>query len=337
MKAEFYTLGAPNKGLYLTLSNIGASLVGCVSEDKNGNRVDVIVGPETPEQLPANTAFMGGTVGRFANRIAKGQYTHDGETHQLSINDGANHLHGGVKGIHMEIWDVVSQSDDEIIFAYTSPDGDDGYPGTLQMQVIYRLVGNDAFTVIYKAETDKATPVNIAQHAYWNLTGDPSLQIVKHQVQSSDVIAFLEVSEEVMPTGSVIDVKGTVFDFTNSRELTDGLESGEEQIQRAGGYDHCLVFSDNVAPSAQNSIQFYEPTSGRKLEVTTNMPAVQLYSGNFLDGSIVGKCGNVQYRTGFCVETQHYPDAVNFDHFPSPILNPGEKYEHIIEYRLTTA
>lgn len=335
MKTEFYSLGNPQKGINLTVSNLGASIVGCVCEDKNGTRSDVVVGPETPEQLAANTAFMGGTVGRFANRIAKGQYTHNGETHQLSINDGKNHLHGGVKGIHMEVWDVISQSEDEIVFGYVSPDGDDGYPGTLRMTVSYKLTSETTFLVRYEAKTDKATPVNLAQHAYWNLTGDPSKQIVNHLVQSSDVTSYLEVSDEVMPTGNIAEVNGTVFDFSSEKELKPGLESNDVQISRAGGYDHCLVFGNKVEDGTTNSIIFRDAVSGRSLKVSTNMPAVQLYSGNFLDGSIEGKGGNVQHRTGFCVETQHYPDAVNFDHFPSPILEAYQKYEHVIEYSLT--
>lgn len=337
MDIQFYTLGNKETGIEVTVSNLGASLVGLICRDKDGNLADVIVGPETPDQLKANTAFMGSTVGRFANRIKHGQYTFEGESHQLSINDGLNHLHGGVKGIHMELWDVVSQSDSEIVFTYTSPDGDDGYPGALAMQVRYVLTDANSFQVIYNAETDKATPVNLAQHAYWNLTGDPKQTIVNHTVQSDDVTGFLEVSDEVMPTGEIVASAGTVFDFSAEKVLAPGLDSGDEQIKRAGGYDHCLVFGSEVSDSLANSITFSEATSGRVMKVSTNMPASQLYSGNFLDGSIEGKGGSVEHRTGFCVETQHYPDAVNFDHFPSPILKPGEKYEHVIEYAFSVA
>ncbi|MFC4995102.1 aldose epimerase family protein [Rubritalea tangerina] len=336
MQAMRYVLESENSQIRVEVSNLGASLIKLECTDRDGRLGDVVVGPESMAQLAENQSYMGSTVGRFANRIARGEYRDSGKLVKLSVNDGANHLHGGLGGIHKVLWEVESQSKDSITFVYVSADGDDGYPGELVMRARYSLDGENQLSVCYEAEADARTPVNLAQHAYWNLTGNPKESIERHEVQSGSALAYLELNEEVLPTGAIAPSEGTVFDFTKWRALGDGLESGAEQIVRAGGYDHCLVFSDCVSGTLEHSITVRDVGSGRVMEVMTNMPGVQLYSGNFLDGSELGKGGAIEHRTGLCLETQHYPDAVNHAHFPSAILEPGEKYEHHIRYRFST-
>ena len=332
---EFFNLRAPSgEGIRLRVSNLGASLISVYCPDRDGQFEDVIVGPETTEQLEDDTAFMGATVGRFANRIAQGKFSHAGSEVQLTLNDGVNHLHGGTTGVHKQHWKVLESSASEVLFGLESPDGTDGYPGCLQMTARYRILDAVTFEIKFEAQSDQCTPVSLANHAYWNLSGDPVQSVGAHEIQSHDVTQVLEAGEGMIPSGQILPVAGGVFDFSTPRPLTAAWDSENAQIQAAGGYDHCLVFADGLLESAGNTVNAYDPSSGRTLSIATNMPGVQLYTGNFLDASQYGKGGLIGHRTGFCIETQHFPNAMNEAHFPSPMLEVGELYQHRMLFQL---
>ena len=334
--AKFYTIESPVKGgIKAVLSDLGASLISLYCADRDGEVADVVTGPNTIENLWTDQCFMGASVGRFGNRVAKGKFSINGEDYQLTVNDGENHLHGG-GGLHKKLWTVVKKSNISITFECDSTDGEDGYPGNLGLKACYTVSDSSLLTVEYSATTDRATPINIVQHAYWNLSGDLSSSIESNHFQSDDVSHFLPIDSTMIPTGEVKDVVDTPFDFKRGSALKPGLESGDDQIALAGGYDHCLVFSDTIAKGADYSVELSDQGSGRSMRVSSNMPAIQLYSGNFLDGSQTGKAGVIPRRTGVCLETQHYPDSVNQAKFPSAILEPNEKYYHVIEYRFDT-
>lgn len=334
--AKFYSIESSVKGgIKAVFSDLGASLISLHCADRDGGVADVITGPNTIDNLWTDQCFMGSSVGRFGNRVAKAKFTLNGEDYQLSVNDGENHLHGG-GGLHKKLWSVVKKSNRSVTFECVSADGEDGYPGNLAVRACYTVSDSNILTVKYSATTDKATPVNIVQHAYWNLSGDLSSSIENHHFQSDDVSHFLPIDSTMIPTGEVKNIVNTPFDFRQEIAFKGGLESGDNQIGLAGGYDHCLVFTDTIAKGAGYSVVLSDQGSGRCMRVSSNMPAIQLYSGNFLDGSQMGKSGAITRRTGVCIETQHYPDSVNQAQFPSAIVEPNEKYYHVIEYLFDT-
>ncbi len=320
-----------DNGISAVICDIGARLLELNVPQENGSFVDLITGPSTESEIVNDQCFMGASVGRFGNRVSDGTYQFNGKTHQLTINDGVNHLHGG-EGLHQRTWELVEQSEHSVTLSIKSDAGEDGYPGNVCIQAKYTISEVDTLQVEYSATTDESTPINIVQHAYWNLTGDPKQSIENHVLQSENLSAYLEINETMIPTGKVANASNTPFDFSAAKSLRDGLASQHTQLELAGGYDHCLVFSEEINSSVSNSLTLTDPLSNRSLTIKTNMPAVQLYSGNFLDGSQSGKQSTINYRTGLCIETQHYPDAMNHSHFPSAILNPDEIYQHTIEY-----
>ncbi|PQJ29701.1 aldose epimerase family protein [Rubritalea profundi] len=334
VEAQIFTITARcGTGIEVSLSNLGASILRVLAPDREGNFEDVVQGPDGLAGLRDDPAYMGRSVGRFANRIADGRFTLDEKDYQLARNNGPNHLHGGLGGIHNEVWDVVEQSDTKIVFALACVDGSDGYPGELAISVRYEVTEAMRLEVEYTATTTKQTPVNIVQHVYWNLTGDPAESVLNHTMESVQAAHYLPVDADSIPLGEIASVSETPFDFSITKPLSVGLNSGDEQIERTQGYDHCLVFSDKVENLALNSLTLTDPKSGRSLCMSTNMPGVQLYSGNFLDGSTKGK-GNqlIHARSGVCMETQHFPDSPNQKQFPSPMLGVGESYQHLICY-----
>jgi len=333
-EAQIFTIAARcGTGIEVSLSNWGASILKVLAPDREGTFEDVVQGPDSIAGLRDDPFYMGRSVGRYANRIAHGRFALDETEYQLAQNNGPNHLHGGLRGMHNEVWDVVEQSDTKIVFALVCADGSDGYPGELTISVRYEITEAMRLEVEYSATTTKKTPVNIVQHVYWNLTGNSSESVLNHTLESVQAAHYLPVDADSIPLGEIASVRDSPFDFSVPKALSVGLNSGDVQIERTQGYDHCLVFSDKVEHEALNSFTLTDPKSGRSLCMSTNMPGVQVYSGNFLDGSTKGK-GNqpIHARSGVCMETQHFPDSPNQKQFPSPMLDVGETYQHSICY-----
>ncbi len=311
-------------GLKAKIMTYGATLISLEVPDRNGQMADIVLGHNRLEgYLRRETnPYFGATIGRYANRIAKGRFILDGVEYFLATNDGPNHLHGGLKGFDRVIWKAEPFQEERAVgvrFSYLSPDGEEGYPGNLNCTVIYRLTEDNELRLDYEATTDKATPVNLTHHSYFNLAGEGQGTILDHELMiNADY--YTPVDAQLIPTGDISPVKGTPFDFTIPKPI--GLEI--DQVQ--GGYDHNFVLREALT-SLKLAARLYEPKSGRLLEIYTTEPGLQFYSGNFLDGSIKGKSGRTyQKHSGLCLESQHFPDSPNRPQFPSTILRPGEKY-----------
>jgi aldose 1-epimerase len=323
---SLYTL--TNKaGTTATITNYGGIVVSLKTQDRNGNFEDVVLGFDSLSSYVKSNPFFGCIVGRYGNRIAKGKLKLDGQTYTLAVNNGVNHLHGGLKGFDKVVWtgdNYVSAEGSVLKLTYLSKDLEEGYPGNLQAEVIYTLTDDNELKIDYKATTDKKTVVNLTNHSYFNLSGDTKTDILGHQV-SLAASRFVPVDKTLIPTGKLQDVKGTPFDFTTPHVVGDRINDGHEQIQFGGGYDHCWVLdsADISTPIAT----VYDSASGRFMEVFTTEPGIQFYTGNFLDGSLTGKFNTVyKKRYGLCLETEHFPDSPNQPQFPSTVLNPGETY-----------
>jgi len=333
--AHLYTLTNAN-GVKATLTDYGAILVSLETPDRDGKLADITLGYDSLEGWLSNTSYFGSTVGRYGNRIAKGKFTLDGKTYTLATNNNENHLHGGIKGFDKVLWDakpVERPGATGVEFTYTSPDGEEGYPGNLKAAVTYLLTDKNELRVDFNAVTDKPTVVNLVHHSYWNLTGDPNNTILDHELMLA-ADHFLPVDEGLIPTGELRPVKGTPFDFTQPTKIGARVNADNQQLKYGGGYDHCWVFRNQtgkVAPGAT----LYDPSTGRAMDILTDQPGVQFYCGNFLDGNVKGKGGvEYQFRTGLCLETQHYPDSPNKPKFPTAVLRPGETYHHTMVLRL---
>jgi aldose 1-epimerase len=296
--------------------------------DRDGRFDDVVLGYGNLDGYIKNNApYFGAIVGRYANRIAKASFTIDGKTHPLAANNGPNHLHGGNKGFDKVVWQGEGFQDNlgvGIVLRYTSPDGEEGYPGTLNVRVIYTLTDRNEFSVDYRATSDKATPVNLAQHTYFNLSGGRR-DVLDHEL-TIDADRYTPVDPTLIPTGTLSPVAGTPFDFLKAVRIGARIGSDDEQLRRGRGYDHNFVLNRTV-DGLVHAARVREAMTGRVLDVSTTEPGVQFYTGNFLDGTITGKSGTVYLqRFGFCLETQHFPDSPNQPDFPSTILRPGEEY-----------
>lgn len=302
--------------------------------DAEGNLGDVVLGFDSLEKYLAGHPYFGAIVGRYANRIAKGEFTLDGEKYELATNDGPNHLHGGIKGFDKVVWDaapVESDAGPALKLSYLSKDGEEGYPGNLEVTVVYTLTDDNALRIEYEAETDKATPVNLTNHSYFNLDGEGA--ILDHIIMLAADF-YTPVDATLIPTGEIVSVKGTIMDFTEPKAIGSRIEQLDNEPQ---GYDHNYVLrggGGELAPAARVE----GPDSGRVMEVYTTEPGIQFYTGNFLDGALEGKGGTVyEQYAAFCLETDHFPDSVHVPHFPSVILRPGEVYTQTTEYRFSTA
>jgi aldose 1-epimerase len=325
---EIFTLTSGN-GMEVRTTSYGAAIVSVRVPDRSGAVADVVLGFDTLDDYVAKNRYFGVVVGRYGNRIAKGRFTLDGRTYELATNNGANHLHGGVKGFDKALWRAEPFERDGragVAYSYVSQDGEEGYPGALRVRVTYTLSPSNELTADYEATTDKATPVNLTQHSYFNLAGDGSGDILGHQL-TLDADRFTPVDETLIPTGELAPVAGTPFDFRQPDAIGARIGADHQQLRFGNGYDHNWVVNRKGAGLA-HAARVVEPKTGRTLDVSTTEPGVQFYSGNFLDGTVTGKSGRVyQRRYGLCLETQHFPDSPNHPDFPSTILRPGERLQ----------
>tara|TARA_R100000908_G_scaffold64032_1_gene46601 strand:- start:15633 stop:16763 length:1131 start_codon:yes stop_codon:yes gene_type:complete len=327
--AHIYTLKNSN-GMEVKITNYGGIITSVLAPDTQGNFDNVVLGYENLAKYEADHPFFGALIGRFGNRIANGKFTLNGEEYELTINDGQHHLHGGTGGFWQVLWTVESHSDSTVELSYLSEDGDQGYPGNLQVKVLYTLTENNELRIDYTAKTDKATPVNLTNHAYFNLSGDPESQILDHKLRLQ-ASHYTPVDETLIPTGEIAEVEGTPFDFTELKEI------GAEIDQVEGGYDHNFVLDRQTNDALESIGLLVDPQTGRTLEVLTTEPGIQFYSGNFLDGSLEGPNGEKFIKhSALCLETQHFPDSPNQSDFPSTILEPGDTYQTTTVYKFAT-
>lgn len=312
-----------------SVTDYGAILVSLIVPDRNGLKEDVLLGFATLPGFASRHPYFGSTVGRFANRIAGASFPLEGRTVRLDANDGPNALHGGIKGFDRRVWDARIDGTDAVpavIMSRTSPDGEEGYPGTMQVEVTFSLDPSGALGLAYRATTDRACPVNLTNHAYFNLAGEGRGSILGHRVRLA-CDSYLPVDATQIPSGAAAPVRGTAFDFTEAKDI--GRDLGPD----LDGYDHCYVITRGAAPRMVEFAEVTEPRCGRRMRVSTTLPAVQFYTGNKLQG-LLGKRGSIYAKhAGFCLETQLYPDSPNRPDFPSCILSPGQVWEHATVYR----
>ncbi|HUV00581.1 MAG TPA: aldose epimerase family protein [Bacteroidales bacterium] len=325
-QVSLYTLKNKN-GLIVQVTNYGAIIVSIYIPDRNGRMADIVQGYDTiNEYITGNAPYMGAVCGRCANRIAKGKFSLLGKEYSLAVNNGPNHLHGGITGFNKVVWDVVNSSSSSVQMEYLSVDGEEGYPGNLRVSVTYSLTDENELRLDYLASTDETTVVNLASHSYFNLSGEGSGSIYNQELMINSAF-FTPTDETSVPTGEIRGVKGTPMDFTQSRKIGAAIDHDDEQLKYGAGYDHNWVLNHRTGTMGLAAIA-HDPLSGRVMEIYTTQPGVQLYTANWIDGE-KGK-GGKRYgrRWAFCLETQHFADAINKPHFPSTILNPGEKYKH---------
>lgn len=329
-KTMLYTLKNKN-GMTVEFTNYGATVVSMRVPDRMGKFEDVTLGYDNVQGYRDGKSYFGCTAGRYANRIAHGKFTLEGVEYTLPLNNGPNSLHGGVNSIDKQVWDARLIVD-AIVFSTVVPDGENGYPGELKLSVVYSLRDDNSLVIDYTATTNKTTVVNLTNHAYFNLSGDPSHTILGHDLLIN-ASAYTPVDSTLIPTGVLQPVKNTPFDFTTFKTIGRDIDHADEQLRIGLGYDHNFVLDAPVDKAP--AVVVTEKKSGRKMELFTTEPGVQFYSGNFLDGTEKGRGTAYQYRTGFCLETQHFPDSPNQPSFPSTVLKPGETYQSQTIYRFS--
>ncbi len=322
-------------GLTATLTPYGGKVISLWIPDRNGNLGDVVLGYDSASEYPAGNPYFGALIGRYGNRIGKGQFSIDGTAYQLATNNGANALHGGDGGFHNVMWTVKEATTNSVTLAYTSKDGEEGYPGTLQAKVTYTITDSSELIIDYEATTDKTTIVNLTHHSFFNLAGEGVNDILNHELQIL-ADAFTPVDEGLIPTGELKSVAGTPFDFNKPTAIGARIDQDDIQLKYGKGYDHNWVLR-RTGEGLSLAAVVSEPTSGRVMEVWTTEPGLQFYSGNFLDGTDAGKNGNkYPFRSAFCLEAQHFPDSPNKPEFPSTLLRPGQIYTQKTVYRFLT-
>ena len=326
-------------GAELQVINFGAIVLSLKVPDRNGQLADVTLGCDQLSDYESKTPYFGAVVGRYGNRIAKGQFMLEGQTYTLATNNGPNALHGGLKGFDKVVWQAqaVQASDGPAVeFSYLSKDGEEGYPGSLAVKMVYTLTDKNEFKIQYTATTDKPTVVNITHHSYFNLAGAGEGDILGHEMMIN-ADRFTPVDATLIPTGELKPVQGTPMDFTKPMAIGARVNQDNEQLKFGGGYDHNWVINQQQAGELTAAVRVVEPKSGRVLEVLTTEPGVQFYCGNVLDGTLTGKGGKVyKHRYGFCLEPQHFPDTPNHTNFPSCVLQPGQTYTQTTIYRFST-
>jgi aldose 1-epimerase len=330
-----FTLTNKN-GIEMQVINYGGIITSLKVPDKNGVMKDIVLGYDSLSSYLKSSPFFGALIGRYGNRIGNGKFSLDGQAYTLAQNNNGQHLHGGEKGFDKVFWNIEQVKAPEgpgLRLTYVSKDMEEGYPGTLHVEVFYILTDNNELKIDYNASTDKKTIVNLTQHTYFNLTGDPKRDILGHELMLK-ADKFVPVDKTLIPTGELKAVANTPFDFNQPVKIGARINDKDQQLQFGQGYDHCWVLSSG--DSMKFAASLYEPESGRLVEVYTTEPGIQFYSGNFLDGTLVGKDGIAYaHRTGLCLETEHFPDSPNKPQFPSVVLNPGEVYKTQTTYRFS--
>ena len=333
---DLYTLKNRN-GMEARITNYGGIVVSLKVPDRNRKFDDVVLGFNDLDSYLKGHPYFGAVIGRYGNRIAKGRFTLNGVEYKLAVNNGENHLHGGIKAFDKVVWTAQEQKSaagPAVRMTYLSKDGEEGYPGNLTVKVVYSLTENSELKVVYSAVTDKSTVVSLTQHAYFNLAGAGAGDILNHQL-TLYADRFTPTDDGSIPTGELRSVKGTPLDFTTATAIGARINQPDEQLKFGNGYDHNWVLnkSDNSLGLAAT---VYEPTSGRVMEVYTTERGLQFYAGNYLDGAIKGKAGkDYPRRSGFCLEAQNFPDSPNKPNFPSPVLKPGETYSQTTIYKFS--
>ena len=328
---DVYTL-TNGRGSEAKIITYGGAVISLKIPDRQGKVDDIVLGFDSIADYEKHTAFFGALIGRYGNRIAKGKFTLDGREYKLATNNGENHLHGGVRGFDRVVWTAKPSADKKgasLELTYLSVDGEEGYPGNLHVKVIYTLTESSELKIVYSATTDKPTVINLTHHSYFNLAGGGD--VLNHQLLLF-ADRYTPTDSGSIPTGVLAEVKGTPFDFTKAKAIGARIGQDDEQLKFGHGYDHNWVLT-RKGNGVELAAVVYEPTSGREMEVYTTEPGVQFYSGNFLDGSIPGKGGkSYPFRSGFCLETQHFPDSPNRANFPSTVLRPGQTYSQTTIY-----
>lgn len=334
-QTSLYLLENAN-GIKVYITNYGARVVSLLTPDKEGECADIVLGFDSIDSYLKDKMYLGCIVGRYANRIKDGKFTIDGQEYNLFLNDGPNTLHGGQKGFDKRVWDAV-QEGNTLTLSYLSPDGEEGYPGNLEIKKIYTLTDENELKMEYEAETDKATIVNLSHHSYFNLKGEGDTTILDHYLMAA-ADYFTPVDSTLIPTGEIRPVVNTPFDFTKAKQIGQDIGIENEQLKFGLGYDHNWILNKDSANALTLAVKLWEETTGRVMEIYTTEPAFQFYCGNFMDGSVTGKSGKpYKYRAALAIEPQHYPDSPNHPEFPSTVLRPGEKYRQLSVLKFSIA
>lgn len=335
-KNDLYVL-TNAKGMKASITNYGGRIINLLVPDKDGNLVDVNLGyKDIDTYINGPKTHFGALIGRYGNRIAKGKFTLDGKSYSLFLNNGPNSLHGGKVGFGDRMWDAKKIDDKTLELTYVSKDGEENYPGTLTTKVTYTLTDDNTIRISYEATTDKNTVVNLTNHSYFNLNGEGNGLITDHEIMI-DADRFTPVDKTLIPTGELAPVAGTPFDFKKATPIGARIDADNEQIKNGGGYDHNFVLNGGQTTTPRKVVTVSSPKTGIVMEVSTTEPGVQFYSGNFLDGKAIGKTGKpYEKRSGFCLETQHFPNSPNEPKFPTTELKPGQTYKTTTEYHFST-
>ncbi len=333
-KTDLYIL-KNKKNFEVAITNYGGALVAIMTPDRNGKLANVIQGHDNIEDVISSPEpFLSTLIGRYGNRICKGTFTLDGKEYKLAINNGPNHLHGGPTGFHARVWDAEQTDESTLILHYISPDGEEGFPGTLDMTVVYSVTEDNELVIDYKGTTDKKTIVNMTNHGFFSLAGidnpTPTIEHLKCQINAD---FFIPIDDTSIPTGEVVSVKGTPFDFTTMHEVGERIDADDVQTKNGAGYDHCFVLNKKEDGELSFAAKVIEPVTGRTMEVYTTEPGVQVYTDNWADGYKGQHGATFPRRSAICFEAQHFPDSPNRGHFPSVVLCPEETYTQKTVYK----
>ena len=324
------------QGMEVAVTNYGCAILSIMVPDKNGKYANVILGHDSIDHVVNSPEpFLNTTIGRYGNRIAKGKFTLYGEEHNLTINNGPNSLHGGPTGFHARVWDAVQPDPTTVVFNYTSADGEEGFPGNLEVEMTYRLEDEtNALVIEYRATTDKATVVNLTNHGFFNLAGiaNPTPTVLNHII-TINADHYTPIDEVSIPTGEILKVEGTPMDFRTPQRVDSRINDPFEQLEFGAGYDHCYVLNKREAGTLSFAAKCVEPESGRSMEVYTTEPGVQVYTSNWHNGFEGAHGATFPARSAICFEAQHFPDTPNKGHFPSCVLHPGETYSQVTIYK----